>query len=232
MTARREQAVAVPAPATSAGRLAELVARRAPVHILRVGRYSKFVGFMRYALPLIAVLILCLVVVWPLMSGREDGFRITYASLQQVDGSLRMINARYLCSDGRGQPFQLTAAEATQKDADSDLVSLKTLSGDLFLEDGTWTTISADSGRYLRAAETLDLAGAVAVFSDRGHELHTETAHLDLRAGTAYGDQPVNGQGPLGLIEGKRFRIGDEGAHLLLEGGVKATIFPGAKEKP
>lgn len=216
-------------------RLAGLIARRAPARAEEIARYSAFVLAMRYALPITAVFLLGLVVVWPLVSGRQDGFRVTYASISQVDGSLRMINARYMGTDTGGRPYTITAAEAIQDENDEERVTLKTIAGDTFLEGGSWTTVTANEGLYVRAANTLDLKGNVSVYSDKGHELHTEEATLNLNDGTGMGNRPVHGQGPLGLIEGDRFTVSEGGATLLLNGNVKATIFPqgeAGKNKP
>lgn len=210
-------------------RLAELIARQSTEGSTRLGRYSVFVGVMRFALPAIAVLLLGLVVIWPLVSGREEGFRVTYASLTEVDGSLKMIKARYIGTDGKGQPFTLTADEALQDKDDADLIRLKNIVADTFAKGGAWHAMTANGGIYRRLRETLDLEGAVSVYSDRGQELHTERAHIDMKAGTAHGDAPVLGQGPFGLIEGSSFEASERGTVVLLKGGVKATIYPKAK---
>jgi lipopolysaccharide export system protein LptC len=222
-------------PRTGAGdtpkRLAGFVAGGASASVARIGRYSAFVGFMRYALPLSAVLLLGLIVVWPVVSGREEGFRVTYSSSVREDGSLKMHNARYIGTDDKGQPFTVTAAEAIPSTVDDTVVTLKKLAADMFVENGTWFAMTAKEGLYDRDAATLDLAGAVTLFSDQGHELHTERAHVDIDAGTADGDAPLYGQGPQGLIEGNAFSVTERGDNLFLYDGVKATIFPkGAEE--
>ncbi|MGD9538271.1 MAG: LPS export ABC transporter periplasmic protein LptC [Alphaproteobacteria bacterium] len=212
-------------------RLAGFIAGRAAAPAARTGRYSAFVGVMRYALPLSAVLLLGLIVVWPLVSGREDGFRVTYSTSVQEDGSLKMLNARYIGTDDKGQPYTVTAVEAVPNAVDTTLVSLKTLAADMFVKDGSWLAMTANEGLYDRDASTLDLAGDVTLFSDEGHELHTESAHIEIAAGTADGDRPVAGQGPLGLIEGDAFRVTERGDNLFLFGNVKVTVFPkGANE--
>lgn len=215
----------------AAKRLAGLVARPTPARIGDITRYSAFVGIMRYALPITAVVILGLVVVWPLVSGQEEGFRVTYASISEVDGSLRMVNARYIGTDSKGRPFTVTAAEAIQDENDDERVTLKTIAGDMFVENGSWTAVSADEGLYQRTADVLDLKGNVSVYSDEGHELHTEEATLNLKDGTGMGDKPVQGQGPLGLLEGDRFTVSEGGSTLLISGNVKATIFPESKSE-
>ncbi len=193
--------------------------------------YSNFVGIMRYGLPLVALLLLGLVVVWPLATGREEGFRISFSDAPDLDGSLRMVNARYLGVDDRNQPYTVTAAEASQSEPNSPLVVLQDISADVFIDggDGQWFALTAREGLYERDARFLDLAGDVSIFSDQGHEFHTDRVHVDLGARTADGDAPVQGQSPLGLLEAGNFQVDDDRQILLFGGGVKMTIFPGGR---
>ncbi len=218
-------------PAGTAGRPAErkptkhlvgLIAGPDGTSATRIGRYSAFVGVMRYALPFVAVLLLGLVVVWPLVSGREDGFRVTYSSTQvQDDGSLKMLNANYIGTDGQGQRYTIQAEEAIPSAGDGNVIALKNLWADV-----AGKIVKAHEGLYNRGPETLDLAGDVTMHSDQGNELHTESAHVDIDAGTAEGDQPVSGQGPAGLIEGTGFLIAGRGESIQILGPVKMTVFP------
>lgn len=226
ISSERVNAPSGPAGDKPTNRLAGMVTRSGRESAARIGRYSAFVGVMRYALPLVAVLLLGLVVIWPLASGREDGFRVTYSARVQEDGSLKMLNARYIGTDSQSQPYTVTATEAIPSTADAAIITLKTLAADMFVKDGSWVAVTADEGLYLRTPGTLDLAGSVTVFSDQGHELRTESAHIEINAGTAEGDEPVSGQGPLGLIDGSGFRITERGANILVSGPVKVTIFP------
>ncbi len=220
-----------PATRQPAKRLVGLVAGRAGKSLSRIGRYSAFVGVMRFALPLVAVLLLGLVVVWPLVSGREEGFRVTYSERVQQDGSLKMLNARYIGTDSEGQPYTITAEEAIPSAADAAIVTLKNLKADMFNKDGSWSLIAAREGLYNRLPATLDLAGDVAIHSDRGDELRTQSAHIEINEGRADGDQPISGQGPLGLIEGTGFSTVDRGANILIRGPVKVTVFPKRQSK-
>ena len=186
---------------------------------------------MRYGLPLAALLLLSLVVIWPLVTGREEGFRISFSDSPDLDGSLRMVNARYLGADDRDQPYTVTAAEVSQTEPNSPLVTLKEVSADVFLEDGgaQWFALSAREGLYERDQRFLDLIGDVSIFSDQGHEFHTERAHVDLAGRTADGDLPVQGQGPLGLLQAGNFHVDNGEETMFFEGGVTMTIFPGGQ---
>ena len=218
-------------PRENAPRLAGLQARSREGAAGRAGGYSNFVGFMRYALPLGALLLLGLVIVWPLATGREEGFRITFSDAPDLDGSLRMVNARYIGVDNRNQPYTVTAAEANQPAANSPLLTLEEISADVFTDAGAgqWIALTAREGLYERDARQLDLAGDVSIFSDQGHEFHTDRAHVDLAARTADGDAPLSGQGPLGLLEAGNFFLDDNAQSMFFGGGVKMTIFPSGR---
>ena len=219
------------APANSVARLAGLQVQSREGAAGRTVGYSNFVGFMRYALPLGALLLLGLIVVWPLASGREQGFRISFTDSPDLDGSLRMVNARYLGVDDQNQPYTVTAAEASQPQPNSPLVTLQEISADVFTDDrsGQWLALTAREGLYQREERYLDLAGDVSIFSDQGHEFHTARAHVDLAARTADGDAPLAGQGPLGLIEAGNFFLDDNEQAMFFGGGVKMTVYPGGR---
>lgn len=221
---------AVP-PKEKTPRLAGLQARSREGAAGRTVAYSNFVGFMRYALPLSALLLLGLVIVWPLATGRQEGFRITFSDAPNLDGSLRMVNARYIGVDNRNQPYTITAAETNQSDPKSPLVTLEQISADVFTDSGNgqWIALTAREGLYDRDARQLDLAGDVSIFSDQGHEFHTEHAHIDLAARTADGNAPLSGHGPLGLLKAGNFFLDDNAEHMFFGGGVKVTILPSGR---
>ena len=218
-------------PGNPAPRLAGLQVQSREGAAGRTVGYSNFVGFMRYALPLGALLLLGLVVIWPLVTGREDGFRISFSDAPNLDGSLRMVNARYLGVDNRNQPYTVTAAEASQSQPNSPFVTLQDISADVFLDDrrGQWLALTAREGLYQRDERYLDLAGDVSIFSDQGHEFHTARAHVDLAARTADGDAPLDGQGPLGLLQAGNFFFDDNAQSMFFGGGVEMTVFPGGR---
>ena len=218
-------------PKENPPRLAGLQARGREGAAGRTVSYSNFVGIMRYVLPLGAILLLGLVIVWPLATGREEGFRITFSDAPDLDGSLRMVNARYIGVDNRNQPYTVTAAEANQPDPNSPLVTLEEISADVFADSGSgqWIAITAREGLYERDARQLDLVGDVSIFSDQGHEFHTDRAHIDLAARIADADAPLSGQGPLGLLEAGNFFLDENAQSMFFGGGVKMTIFPSGR---
>jgi lipopolysaccharide export system protein LptC len=106
-----------------------------------------------------------------------------------------------------------------------DLVSLEGPKADMTLNSGAWIALTADTGVYLTQPQLLDLFGDVKLFHDRGYDLSTESAHVDLKAGTAEGHEPVEGQGVLGDVTAQGFRLEDHGAVIVFTGKAKLHLL-------
>ena len=108
-----------------------------------------------------------------------------------------MVAARYTGLDRENRPFVVTAEVARQKPELDDLITLERPKGDLTTASGNWLELTADTGLYQPQPQLLDLFGNVALFQDKGNEFHSDSAHVDMGAGTAEGDDPVDRPGPV-----------------------------------
>ena len=218
-----------PGSAASAGRLRHYRAD-GDGGVGRPGRYSGFVGLMRYLLPAMAAALLGLVVAWPLVSDGEEGIHVPLIEDPDADGRLTMVNASYQGTDAKHRPFAVRGAEAFQQESNSPIVHLSGIEADIFNDQarGSMMALSANEGRYQRDAEQLDLSGDVMVRSDAGHEFRTSKAHVDLPAGIARGDEPVSGTGPYGLLDAGNFALLERGEVMTFGGRVRMTLLPHA----
>ena len=202
--------------------------KRPEVDLARLVRRTRLVGLAKFALIALAVGLVGLVLAWPELVERRQGFRLSYTDVTSNKTGSAMSNVRFLGTDGRNQPFTVTAASASQDPARPNEVRLDQLEADTTIRDGTWLSLSAGSGRYDRDSFQLTLWGGIDLYSDAGFELHTETAVIDFSAGTATGPAPVAGHGPMGRIEAQNFAIRDHGAVFDFGGGVRLTVAPAA----
>jgi lipopolysaccharide export system protein LptC len=193
------------------------------------GGYSRFVGFMRWILPLSAAALAAALIAWPYLESRDDGFHMIMSDLEIGDsGRLTMTNARFLGTDDKRQPYTLTAREAWQDPDNKDIVLLDGVEGDILMDSGAWFSVSAATGRYDQSTQVLALVTDVSLYTDEGYELHTERAEFDLDAGQGWSDDPVSGQGPAGLLDAQGFRANQDDGKLHLIGPVHMTLYPGA----
>ncbi len=127
------------APISADDRLGRLVRRPRPVRSRRGrGRYSSLVRSLRILLPLLALALLLLALIWPQFDWRS-GLDVSNlpSSLEEVESQeLRMISARLVGTDEEGRPFVLRAAEAQQLDGVLNRVLLHSPEGEIWLEDG------------------------------------------------------------------------------------------------
>lgn len=193
--------------------------------------YSRFVGAMKIVLPALAVGIVLLVLVWPRVMPDESRFRIGLSDLTPESAdTLSMVNPRFQGRDRQDRPFSIVARKATQAAQNADTVKLDQPKADITLADGAWVALTARSGVYHRDTKTLDLNGNISLFHDRGFELRTTEAHIDLRTGNAHGDAPVQGQGPAGTLKAQGFRLENGGETIVFTGRSRLTMFTGQGE--
>jgi lipopolysaccharide export system protein LptC len=221
VTVRSAPPVATPAEAV----LASFESRR-PAAVPGAG-YSRFVALMKFLLPAVAAGLLLLVVAWPRLQPSIERFRIGIPKVDISDASdFRMLNARYSGIDKQNRPFTVTAEVARQMSGKDDLLALEAPKADMTLQSGSWLEVTADTGDYQSRAQKLDLFGHVNLFHDRGYEFRTDSAYVDMAAGTAEGDKPVEGQGVFGTVTAEGFRLLDHGDTIVFTGKSHLVLEP------
>lgn len=186
-------------------------------------RYSRFVTLLKFALPALALAMLALVAAWPSLT------ELPTARISADKGQLEMINPRYFSADEQNQPYSLTAARADQSEEQPGLVALDRPEAEMTETGGTWVTLRSDRGWYDRTTGILRMIGGVRVMRDDGSEFTTDEAYSDVRAGTAWGDHHVVGQGPQGEIDAIGFRMSDRGKTMVFLNESKANVASGAQ---
>ena len=181
--------------------------------------YTRFVQVMKIALPAMALILMSIVVIWAKLAAQTDGFRIGYAAITQDSvKNLRMLNARYFGVDSNNKPYSVTADSGTQRPDDPDMIDLVAPKADFVSHSGATVIINADKGILHQHAQILDLLENVSLYHDSGYELHTQIAHVNLKANTADGESPVEGHGPQGAINGSGFKLLEKGERILVTG--------------
>jgi lipopolysaccharide export system protein LptC len=195
--------------------------------------YSRFVSLMKFILPAVAAALLLLVVAWPRLQAAFDRLRLTFTRLDLSEArDLRMVNARFSGIDKQHRPYVLTADVARQMPDRNDIMALEGPKGDITLQSGAWLAVTAFTGVYLPQGQLLDLFGDVKVFHDRGYDLTTDTAHVNMMAGTVEGDDAVQGQGVFGDVTSQGFRLLDHGQTIIFTGKAKLHLAPRPSQEP
>ncbi|MCZ6838247.1 MAG: LPS export ABC transporter periplasmic protein LptC [Alphaproteobacteria bacterium] len=192
---------------------------------------SRFVAAMKYILPGLAMLLLVVVIAWPEFASDDNRFRIPEAVGPIGTSRPQVLNARVLGVDSKSRPFQITAeTSALKNEGGREFYRLEQPKADIVLEDGTWVALTAVDGEYEEETKYLYLVGNVNVFHDAGHEFSTPKARFNLNDRSASGDDPVEGQGPLGTLKSEGFRIFEGGERVLFTGKSQMLVYRSARE--
>jgi lipopolysaccharide export system protein LptC len=146
-----------------------------------------------------------------------------------------MINPRYVGTDKNNRPFSITADSGARSESQPGIVDLVNPYTELTQANGTWVAIKAERGRYNQDTGKLLLLGHANLFQDKGVEFVTDEVEADLKVNTAWGDRPIEGQGPFGALHAAGFRLLDKGDTIVFLGPATAWLpprTPGVKVGP
>jgi len=187
---------------------------------------------MRVLFPTAAVALVAIVVIWSQWQTIETGIKIGFTRINPEEAkTLRMVNPRFSGTNEKAQPFMLTADEARRASPSSDLIALTNPKGDITADGGAWLALTAPHGNYAQMNKILDLGGGVDLFHDNGIHFTSATARIDLKAGTADGNDPVTGNGPSIEVTGQGFKVLNGGKTVIFTGKSKAVLYPRDKRK-
>jgi lipopolysaccharide export system protein LptC len=183
--------------------------------------WSRLVARAKLVLPVLSVMLIVMIAVWPLLSGSNDAI-----PADDDSGKLEMVGARYRGTDTTRRPFEVRFEKALQN-AGGETVELVQPEAEMTLNGGQWLTISAENGHFDQKSGRLSLSGKVTLFHDGGYEFQTEQAELDTEKGVVWGNLPVRGQGPTGDVEAGGFRILESGGTVVFTGKARMRLISG-----
>ena len=181
------------------------------------------VAILKVALPLLALALLALIVIWPLTSAREFSFLLSKDKVAMAKDRLRLDNAVYRGQTAKGQPFVIRAGGAVQRSSAVPVVELSNLSALLTMDDGP-ARVTAPSGRYDMDNDKLNIAGPVRVDGDAGYTLDSQAVEVSLIKRTVKAAQPVRGTLPLGSFRADALDADLAGRLVVLTGNVHLRI--------
>lgn len=206
----------VPRPRTDRLSTAARV-RRLPTDRTLVSR-RRTVQWTKRLLPVLAMLLLATVALWPEISRQFDNARYAYrkGGLSAELQAGKLLDVQYHGQDARSRPYTVTAEAALQAGADrTDLVRPK---GDAVSANGSWTYGESQQGVYQQHLGLLDLSGDVVLYRDDGVSLRTQSAAMDLKQGAAAGNEPTHAEGPFGTLDARGFALVDKGNIIQFDG--------------
>jgi lipopolysaccharide export system protein LptC len=195
-------------------------------------RYTRRVTLLKRVLPVIGVALLALVAIWPRLVPLLESVRFGFPLIDLREAhELRMLNPRYAGVDRENRPYVVTSAIGRQASNRDDLMSLERPRAEMTMHNGALVVVTAATAMYQSQAQLLDLFGDVNLVHENGTRFVTNTAHVDVAADSAGGNDPVTGHGPSGDIAAQGFRVLDRGNTIVFT-GKSNLLLKGTKPSP
>ncbi|MFN4353628.1 LPS export ABC transporter periplasmic protein LptC [Parvibaculum sp.] len=193
-------------------------------------RYSRFVSAMKVALPLGAVVLFVVILFYSGAFDRKDDLDIAFREIDRQPGDLRMVSPRVAGMTSDGNPYLVTADNATQDITRPNFVRFENIHADVKLnEEQDWMSLTARSGLYDSELQTLELEQQIDIFTTWGYEMHGQSATIDFERGELRSETGVQGHGPLGTLQADRMTADRASQVLRFDGNVRMLILPGQR---
>jgi lipopolysaccharide export system protein LptC len=211
-----------PRSASAAGRRARLATAGRGGSLSR--SYSRMVGVLKYALPVAALMIVALVVLWPELHPAQVDISSPAERAEAASGEIQ--NRRYSGVDEAARPYTVWATLAKQ--VQDQMFDLNRPKGELKLPSGLLMTLDAQAGKLDRSTKSVHLSGNVTLRRSDGTTLVTDAADIDLAGKGARSSTPVTAEGPFGTLSAGGFKVEQQGDVIIFTGPTRLLLKPGA----
>ena len=206
------------------------------------GAYSRMVGLLKIALPILAIMVLSTVFLAQTTDDFDGGLVFSKADRETLGDGLTIRDPRFAGVTKAGDQFSVAADTATPDQSEPNRIDIVNPVAQAVFADGLIVEITAAEAVADLNGQILTLAGGTRLATSDGYTVTSEGGIADLAAGTVMSTGPVVADGPTGHIEagavlfvggsaGKNNRPLDN-RRITFDNGVKMTIFPNAAGAP
>ena len=154
-------------------------------------KHSRTVQFLKFALPVAAILIAGSFAAYSFVSVPGSvSFDISESAY--TDGKLVMANPKLDGFTKDSRPYSMTATRALQHFDNSGIIDLEGIDARLPVSDTEFATIGAERGVYDRENNTLDIPSAITVKTTDGMTALLQSAFLEIGKGNLRTKDPVD----------------------------------------
>ncbi len=197
----------------------------------RAARHSRFIRFLRIAIPigvLAGIGLIVAVVLNPF--GTPVNVSFDKGKLVVSGTKIAMELPRLAGFTSDSLPYELTAEVATQDLSDPGTLELQNLKAQIETKDQGLVEITAAKGIFNVKADLLRLVDNILLQSSIGYEARLREATIDLKKGTVVSEAQVETKFPEGTLKANRLDISENGEIVLFSEGVQTFLKPGSAD--
>lgn len=187
--------------------------------------YSRFIGFLKVALPLTALALMS--TVFLLARAPSQDAEIPYAEIEEIAREPRIAGAQMSGVADDGSVIEITA-RATRPNG--PLITTEALAAQIDTAEGHQIIISAGQGEIDQTRRTARLFGLARMETSNGYELETAGFTANLVSGRIASDGPLEVQTPFGSLTAGQLiletPLGGTGQVMLFQNGVRLVYTP------
>lgn len=190
--------------------------------------HSRFVGWAKVALPLIAIGLLSTLFLFA--RTQTEPTEIPFSTINQLARDQRISNPQFSGVAGDGSVLRVTAQSAQPKDGELDFLVVTAPRLDLTAIDGTTLRIEAGEGSIDGPGRMANLVALARLETSSGFLMETEGLTADFKTGTIVSHGPLEIHAPFGEIIAGHVQIivedRDAGQQMHFTEGVKMLYTP------
>jgi len=197
------------------------------------GLRSRFIGYLKIALPLLAVALLSTVFLFQTGDEIEGGITFSRVDKDTMRDGLAVYNPKFSGVNLQGDRFFMEAAKATPDSGDPKEVTLVDLNGRTDYISGLSVYLKAARGIVRLPDQKLELSGGLHIRTSDGFEGTANAGTAGLETGSFMSKGPVTLTGPMGQLEAGSMQLvpsNDSGSGenqvFTFENGVTLTLIP------
>lgn len=217
-----------PAARTNRGSLDSLTIRRRTTGAQAAAR-AELMRKLRYILPIAALVLVAIFFINTRSGGGDDAFLDDFADLNATTQNLSSVKPQFSGVDNRGNPYEITADAANQRQDSREMVEL-TKPRAVTAGDGDQSVVEADAGVFNTDAKTLLLKDGVTFEREIGRDnyvLRSTAATVSIDDQTVVTEEGVKGDGPGGsTLSAKTMQADNRSGAVVFEGDVSMRLYP------
>jgi LPS export ABC transporter protein LptC len=163
-------------------------------------------------------------VLWLGLFNQQDEIRLQISDIKiEETGDVELTGAVYRGQTTRGEPFEITAEVARERE--NGVVDLSSPTAELLRASGNVMNVTSETGVYFPEMTELDLIGDVRITSrDDSMVMTAEVIHANLEDGHMNTDRPVQVNSDSGVILAGGMQVIDRGSTIIFTNKPRLTL--------
>ncbi|KIN62751.1 LptC domain containing protein [Sulfitobacter noctilucicola] len=202
---------------------------------MQADRYSRFVGWLKVLLPLLALGLLSTLF---LLSRAIDTETVIPFADKEIQDRLRdqqVTGPVYQSVTANGDQISFAAQKLTTPQGQTDGNEAEEIEINMELASGSTLMVTADRGVLDISQDTADLSGDVVITTSTGYRIESQKLTTLMSTTQVTSPGPVHADGPIGTLDAGAMTlnpaIDDEPAHLVFTNQVKLIYMPKQDEE-